>query len=60
MEKFDTSTPIEKNDNDTSNAEMSNIGTPKRLNRKQRRDIKFRRGIWKQRNSKLKDYKQDI
>lgn len=44
MENLNTSTPKIKNDNDTSIVEMSNIGTPKRLNRKQRRDIKFRRG----------------
>lgn len=54
MENLDTSTPKIKNDNDTSSAEMSNIATPKRLNRKQRRDMKFRRGLWKQRNRRLK------
>lgn len=54
MENLDTSTLKIKNDNDTSTAETSNTGTPKRLNRKQRRDIKFRRGLWKQRNRRLK------
>ena len=48
MEKLDTSTPKKRNINDTSTAEMCNTGTPKRLNRKQRRDMKFRRGLWKQ------------
>lgn len=48
MENLDTSTP----------KEMSNTGTPKRLNRKQRRDIKFRRGIWKQKNRRLKGWKK--
>lgn len=58
MENLDTSTPKIKNDNDTSTAEMSNIGNPTiRLNRKQRRDIKFRRGLWKQRNRRLRRLK---
>ena len=49
MENLDTSTSKIKNDNDTSTAEISNIGNPKtRLNRKQRRNIKFGRNIWKQ------------
>lgn len=54
MENLDTSTPEERNINDTSTAEMCNTGTPKRLNRKQRRDMKFRRGLWKQRSRRLK------
>ena len=56
MENLDTSTPKIKNDNDTSTAEINNIGNPTtRLNRKQRRDMKFRMGLWKQRNRRLKD-----
>ena len=54
MENLDTSTPKERDDYDTSSAEMSNIGTPKRLNREQRRNIKFGRNLWKQRNRRLK------
>ena len=55
MENLDTSSPKERNINDTSIAEMCNTGTPKRLNRKQRRDMKFRRGLWKQESKRLKD-----
>lgn len=51
MENLDTSSPKTiKDDYDTSTAEMCNTGTSKRLNRKQRRDMKFRRGLWKQKN----------
>ena len=58
MENLDTSTSKIKNDNDTSTAEISNIGNPKtRLNRKQRRNIKFGRNIWKQKNRRLNKYK---
>lgn len=61
MENLDTSTPKIKNDNDTSNAEMSNTGTPKRLNRKQRRDIKFRRGeTFKQYGGYLQELKDEM
>ena len=58
MENLDTRTPKERNINDTSTAEMCNTGTSKRLNRKQRRDMKFRRGLWKQRNRRLNRYKK--
>ena len=55
MENLDTSTLKERNINDTSTAEISNIGNPTtRLNRKQRRDMKFRRSLWKQMNIRLK------
>lgn len=55
MENLDTSIPKKRDDYDTSTAEMCNTGTPKRLNRKQRRGMKFRRGLWKQENRRLKD-----
>ena len=55
MENLDTSTPKERNINDTSTVEMCNIEIPKRLSRWQRRNIKFGRNLWKQRNRRLKD-----
>lgn len=54
MENLDTSTPKERNINDTSSEEMSNIEIPKRLSRWQRRNIKFGRNLWKQESRRLK------
>lgn len=51
MGNLDTSIPKERNINDTSSAEMSNLETTKRLSRWQRRNIKFGRNLWKQRNN---------
>ena len=54
MENLDTSIPKKRYDYDTSASEMFNIEEPKRLSRWQRRNIKFRRNLWKQRNRRLK------
>lgn len=55
MENLDTSTPKKKDNNDTSASEMFNIKEPKRLSRWQRRNIKFGRNLWKQKNRRLID-----
>lgn len=49
MGNLDTSIPKKRDDYDTSASEMFNIEEAKRLNRWQRRNIKFGRNLWKQR-----------